>query len=33
MISAKRSFKKLEIATIMLRDDNDEWWSITNQLD
>ena len=33
MISAKRSFKKLEIATIMLRDDNDEWWSITSQLD
>ena len=33
MISAKRSFKKLDIATLMLRDDNDEWWSITNQLD
>ena len=33
MISAKRSFKKLNFATIMLRDDNDEWWSITNQLD
>lgn len=33
MISVKRSFKKLEVATIMLRDDNDEWWSITNQLD
>lgn len=33
MISVKRSFKKLEIASIMLRDDNDDWWSITNQLD
>ena len=33
MISYKRSFKKLIIASIMLRDDNDEWWSITNQLD
>lgn len=33
MISAKRSFKKLEFATLMLRDDNDNWWSITNQLD
>lgn len=33
MISVKRSFKKLEFATIMLRDDNDNWWTITNQLD
>lgn len=33
MISIKRSFKKLHIATLMLRDDNDNWWSITNQLD
>lgn len=33
MISVKRSFKKLELAAIMLRDDNDEWWSITSQLD
>ena len=33
MISVKRSFKKLDFATIMLRDDNNEWWSITNQLD
>lgn len=33
MISAKRSFKKLDFATIMIRDDNDNWWSITNQLD
>ena len=33
MINAKRSFKKLEFATLMLRDDNDNWWSITNQLD
>ena len=33
MICYKRSFKKLIIASIMLRDDNDEWWSITNQLD
>ena len=33
MISVKRSFKRLNIATLMLRDDNDEWWSIINQLD
>lgn len=33
MISVKRSFKKLNIASLMLRDDNDEWWSITSQLD
>ena len=33
MISVKRSFKRLNIATLMLRDDNDEWWSITSQLD
>ena len=33
MIGYKRSFKKLIISSIMLRDDNDEWWSITNQLD
>ena len=33
MISIKRSFKKLNISAIMLRDDNDNWWSITNQLD
>ena len=33
MISVKRSFKRLNIATIMLRDDDNEWWSITNQLD
>ena len=33
MISYKRSFKRINIASIMLRDDNDEWWSITNQLD
>lgn len=33
MISIKRSFKRLNIATIMLRDDKDDWWSITNQLD
>ena len=33
MISVKRSFKKLNISAIMLRDDNDNWWSITNQLD
>ena len=33
MIGYKRSFKKLIIASIMLRDDNDEWWSITSQLD
>ena len=33
MIGYKRSFKKLIIASIMLRDDNNEWWSITSQLD
>ena len=33
MISAKRSFKKLDFATLMLRDDDDNWWSITSQLD
>ena len=33
MISAKRSFKKLDFATLMLRDDEDNWWSITSQLD
>ena len=33
IISYKRSFKRINIASIMLRDDNDEWWSITNQLD
>ena len=33
MIGYKRSFKRLNFASIMLRDDNDEWWSITNQLD
>ena len=33
MISVKRSFKRLNIATIMLRDDGDNWWSITSQLD
>lgn len=33
MISLKRSFKRLDFASLMLRDDNNEWWSITNQLD
>ena len=33
MIALKRSFKRLNFASIMLRDDKDEWWSITNQLD
>lgn len=33
MISVKRSFKKINIGSIMLRDDEDNWWSITNQLD
>lgn len=33
MITLKRSFKRLDFASIMIRDDNDEWWSITNQLD
>ena len=33
MIGFKRSFKRLAFKSIMLRDDNDEWWSITNQLD
>ena len=32
MINAKRSFKNLNIASIMLRDDENNWWSITNQL-
>ena len=33
MIALKRSFKLLDFASLMLRDDNNEWWSITNQLD
>lgn len=33
MINIKRSFKRLKITTLMIRDDNNEWWSITNQLD
>lgn len=33
MIGIKRSFKRLIISSLMLRNDNDEWWSITNQLD
>ena len=33
MIDIKRRFKRLNIASLMLRDDNDGWWSITNQLD
>lgn len=34
MIGYKRNFKKLKFETIMLRDDEeDSWWSITNQLD
>ena len=33
MISFKRSFKRLNFSSLMIRDDNDEWWSITNQLD
>ena len=33
MISVKRSFKRLIIGGIMLRNDNNEWWSISNQLD
>lgn len=33
MIGYKRSFKRLDIASLMLKDDNNEWWSITNQLD
>lgn len=33
MIDYKRSFKRLNFTSIMLRDDNNEWWSITNQLD
>ena len=33
MIGVKRSFKRINIASIMIRDDDDEWWSITNQLD
>ena len=33
MIGIKRSFKKLIIGALMIHDDEDEWWSITNQLD
>ena len=33
MITIKRRFKKLVIASVMIRDDGDDWWSITNQLD
>ena len=33
MINYKRSFKRLNIATLMIRDDEDNWWSITNQMD
>lgn len=33
MINNKRSFKRLNIATLMIRDDEDNWWSITNQMD
>lgn len=33
MIDIKRSFKRLKLETLMVRDDNNEWWSITNQLD
>ena len=33
MIGYKRSFKRINITSIMLRDDTDNWWSITNQLD
>lgn len=33
MIDIKRRFKRIQLGSIMLRDDNNEWWSITNQLD
>ena len=33
MINNKRRFKRLNIATLMIRDDEDNWWSITNQMD
>ena len=33
MIDIKRRFKRIKLETVMLRDDGDEWWSITNQLD
>lgn len=33
MITIKRSFKNINIKTLMIRDDSDNWWSITNQLD
>lgn len=33
MIDMKRRFKRVKFETLMLRDDNNEWWSITNQLD
>lgn len=33
MIEVKRRFKRLKLETLMLRDDDSTWWSITNQLD
>lgn len=33
MIDLKRRFKRIKIETLMIRDDNNNWWSITNQMD
>ena len=33
MLALKRSFKKLKFTSLMIRDDNNEWWTITHQLD
>lgn len=33
MIEFKRRFKRIKIETLMIRDDNNEWWSISNQMD
>lgn len=32
IIGFKHSFKRIKFNAIMIRDDNNEWWSITNQL-
>ena len=33
MIDIRRRFKRIKIVSLMLRDDDYCWWSITNQLD
>lgn len=32
MITFKRSFKNINITSIMIRDDDNQWWNISNQL-